>query len=118
MSQLWEILVPCNWNDGRPVRTRHHREWDRRVRSETGGLTVLAPGKGQWEHEGVLYRDRVIPVRIMATEEQMRRVADITIQHYEQLAVMFYLVSERAFIQDATEEQQSKFIRGFTSEPA
>lgn len=108
-SELWEILVPCNWNSGRPIRTRHHRVWDERVRRVTGGLTVLKPGRGQWEHEGELYHDRVIPVRIMATEEQMQTIGDITIQHYEQLAVMYYRVSERCIVHHATKSQTEKF---------
>lgn len=110
-GELWEILVPCNWNDGKPIRTRHHRVWDERVRRITGGLTVLKPGKGQWEHEGELFHDRVIPVRLMATRGQMEQVADITIQHYEQLAVMYYQVSSACVIWNATEEQKERFVR-------
>lgn len=110
-GELWEILVPCQYNDGRPVRTRHHRVWDARVRAISGGLTILKPGVGQWEHEGELYKERMIPVRIMATEEQMHAVADITIQHYEQLAVMFYRVSERCVVQHATKDQRARFAR-------
>lgn len=44
-------MVPCNFNDGTPVRTRHHREWDRQVRKISGGLTILPPSKGQWQNE-------------------------------------------------------------------
>lgn len=43
---LYEILVPCQTNQGKPIRTRQHREWDRRVRLITGGLTILPPAKG------------------------------------------------------------------------
>lgn len=108
---LYEILVPCNWNDGRPVRTRHHREWDSRVRRISGGLTILKPVKGQWVHESELYEDRVIPVRIFCTESQMYDIASITIAHYEQEAVMYYAVSQNACIHVATNEQKSKFVR-------
>ncbi|TPL66992.1 hypothetical protein FJ949_09480 [Mesorhizobium sp. B2-4-1] len=103
MKCLWQILVPCNYNDGKPVRTRHHREWDRRVRSITGGLTILPPGKGQWVDPAtaVLYQDRVIPVQIIATAEEMERIADITNQHYRQLAVMYFKMSETAIIREA-----------------
>lgn len=97
-TAMWCVLVPCNYNDGRPVRTRHHREWDKRVRRITGGLTILPPAKGQWEHEGTLYRDRVIPVYVIATEEQMRRIAKITMEHYNQLAVMVFKVSSETHL--------------------
>lgn len=93
---LWEILVPCNWNDRVPIRTRHHKAWDKRVREIIGGMTILQPGKGQWidPSSQELYEDRVIPVRLMATEAQMEEIAAITAQHYAQRAVMYFKVSE------------------------
>lgn len=108
-KSLYEVLVPCNWNGGRPVRTRHHKEWDRRVRKISGGLTILKPGKGQWVHEDSVYEDRVIPVRIFCTLAQMQQIAQITIEHYEQEAVMYYPIAPWAVIQTASAEQRSKF---------
>lgn len=101
MQSLWQIMVPCNFNDGRPVRTRHHREWDRQVRNITGGLTILSPGKGQWvdKNSGELYIDRVIPVNIIADTDQMKTIARITMRHYDQLAVMYFKLSDQAIIQ-------------------
>jgi hypothetical protein len=110
-KSLFEILVPCNWNDGTPVRTRHHREWDKRVRKIANGLTILTPGKGQWVHESDLYVDRMIPVRVFCTQSDMDKIANITIQHYEQEAVMFYPIADWALIYNATEAQKSKFRR-------
>lgn len=113
-NELWEILVPCNWNDGEPVRRRHHQEWDKRVRTITGGLTILRPGKGQWvnaDEDEKLYHDRIIPVRLIATAEQMRQIANITIQHYEQLAAMYYKVADYCVVQEATEDQVGAFAR-------
>jgi len=106
---LFEILVPCQWNSGKPIRTRHHKEWDKRVRKIAGGLTILRPGKGQWIHEGDLYEDRVIPVRVFCTHDQMQDIGRITIEHYEQEAVMFYQVSDWCLIMDCTSEQRAKF---------
>ena len=106
---LYEILVPCQWNDGRPVRTRHHREWDKRVRKIAGGLTILRPGKGQWIHEDELYEDRVIPVRVFCTQRQIERIGQITIEHYEQEAVMVYQLSDWCLIMSASPEQREKF---------
>lgn len=107
--QLWEILVPCNWNTGKPIRRRHHEAWDVLVRAVAGGLTILRPGKGQWLHEGKLYNDRVIPVRIMATGDEMRTISQLTLNHYRQLAVMYYLVSEECMVTLATAEQVERF---------
>jgi hypothetical protein len=95
-KQLWEILVPCMMNN-KPVRTRHHKEWDKYVRKISGGLTILTPGKGQWIDPGNLnlWEERMIPCRIYCTEAQIDMVINFTLKHYNQLAVMAYLVSNK-----------------------
>jgi hypothetical protein len=109
---MWQILVPCQWNDGTPIRTRHHREWDKRVQRLTGGLTVYPAGRGRWRSdEGTDYFERVIPVGIVCPEEIMNQIADITIAHYEQEAVLFYRISDDARIRHATPRQRGRFIR-------
>lgn len=93
--ELYEILVPCVRNDGTPIRTRFHRVWDSKVRGIAGGLTVLSPAKGQWIAPcGTLFAERMIPVRIACSASQMEEIADLTARHYEQLAVMYYRVSD------------------------
>lgn len=98
--QLWEILVPTVRNDGRPFKLKHHRAWDAKVRAITGGLTVLAPTiKGEWTAPcGTVFSDRTIPVRLACSREQMERIADLTAVHYQQLAVMYWLVSTEVVI--------------------
>lgn len=93
---LWEILVPCVRNDGRPFRVRYHRVWDAKVRAISGGLTIMKPARGQWvdPHEGQLYEERMIPVRFVATREQMEEVVDMTCVYYEQLAVLCYRIAD------------------------
>ena len=99
MKQLWEILVPTVRNDGRPIRTRFHRVWDAKVRAISGGMTILTPARGQWvSPSGELFAERMIPVRIMATTEEIEAIADETARYYEQLAVMFYKVSDEVRI--------------------
>lgn len=96
---LYEILVPCLTNNGRPIRTRQHREWDKRVRRITGGLTIMPPTRGQWVAPwGELFHERMIPVRVMCNEEQINQIADLTAKFYEQHAVMFYRVSDNVQI--------------------
>lgn len=99
--EIWEILVPTKTNTGVPVSTRRHQEWDRRIRRIAGGLTVLQPAHGQWVSGlGVLAIERMIPVRIACTEEEINKIADITADFYEQEAVMFYRISDTVFIKD------------------
>lgn len=96
---LYEILVPCNFGDnGKPVTTKHHRNWDAYVRSIANGLTILKPVKGQWLNESkVLIHDRVIPVRIACDDAQITRIMNFTLNHYRQQAVMAYELSNRVF---------------------
>jgi hypothetical protein len=95
---VWEILVPTRVkNKGVPI--EFHYAWDAKVKTITGGLTVYRAAVGQWvSPTGKTVKERMIPVRIACSEEQINRIADITAEHYKQQAVMFYLVSERAFI--------------------
>lgn len=96
---LYEILVPCQTNQGKPIRTRQHREWDRRVRRITGGLTVMAPSKGQWvSPSGEIFAERMIPVRIAADVAAIQEIADMTAKFYEQEAVMFYKISDEVTV--------------------
>lgn len=100
--ELWEIFVPTKRNDGRPFRTRHHQEWDRQVRRISGGLTIFKPAKGQWLNPmGTLFEDRVIPVRIACSRQQLDRIIDITLKHYDQEAVMAFQISSEVLIKHA-----------------
>jgi hypothetical protein len=94
-KHLFEIYVPTQKNCGKPIRTRQHREWDRRVRKITGGLTVYKPVKGQWvdKSDDRLYAERMIPVRVVATDQEMRCIADLTKKFYEQITVLYYKLS-------------------------
>jgi hypothetical protein len=91
--KLWEILVPAS-SPGYPIKLKWHKEWDKKVREIAGGLTIMKPAQGEWiSPSGKLYRDRIIPVRIMCTVEQIEKIAEMTIEHYSQEAVMYYAVS-------------------------
>lgn len=95
---LWEILVPTEINN-KPIKLRYHKVWDSHVRRITGGLTILHPAKGQWVNkEGNLFVERMIPVRVAATREQIYVIAHMTAVYYRQQAVMFYRVSDEVYI--------------------
>lgn len=96
---LYEIFVPTVSNEGKPFRTRHHKEWDKKVHRISNGLTVLSPVKGQWKSlTGELFIERMIPVRIACTREQIDKIIDMTLKHYDQLAVMAYKISDEVII--------------------
>lgn len=100
MLQLWEILVPCQYNTGKPVRTRHHRQWDKWVMKVTQGMTILAPSKGKWVNklDAKAYEERMIPVRIACTRQQIEQIIQFSLNHYKQLAMMAYKISDEVII--------------------
>ena len=99
MTYLYEILVPTIYGDTiKPIRTKHHKEWDKRVQKITGGLTIMSPAKGKWVYEGIEYPEKVIPVRIMCSENDIAKIVDMTIEHYRQKCVMHYRISDEVKI--------------------
>jgi hypothetical protein len=101
MNKLFEILVPTMYGDTvKPISTKHHKEWDKVVRSLSGGLTILKVGKGQWIYQNNLFEERVIPVRIFTDDKTMKKIIDFSFQHYRQIAIMYYVVSTECYIVD------------------
>ena len=93
--KLYEILVPTVRNNGKPFHLKHHRVWDEKVLAIAGGLTIIFPQKGKWvSNDKKLFAERMIPVRIACTQEQIQIISDLTAKHYEQLAIFFYKVSD------------------------
>ena len=95
---LWEILVPTIRPNGVPFRLRYHKIWDSKVRAISGGLTIMPVAKGQWIHQGALFTERMIPVRILATREEMEAIVNMTIEYYSQIAVMAYRISDEVIL--------------------
>ena len=92
---LWEILVPTFDNEGNHFGLAYHKIWDEKVRTVSGGLTVMKTSKGQWvSREGDLYYDRMIPVRIYCTEPEIDNIIAMTMDYYRQLAVICYRISD------------------------
>ena len=95
---LWEILVPTS-SPGKTFSYGHHKTWDHKVRAISGGLTILKTAKGEWiSTNGELVEDKIILVRIACSEEEIQKIMQITLEHYEQEAVMTYLVSTRVLM--------------------
>ena len=102
MKKMFTILVPTQHNDGRPIRTRFHRVWDEKVRAITGGLTIQPPNKGQWvAPDGQLHDERMIPVMFVATDTECDQIMKLTLDYYEQLAVLCWCVSQDVRILEA-----------------
>jgi hypothetical protein len=107
---MWEILVPAQVSIERPdllfngmpmdnpgsteYPLEHHKKWDEYVRDIAGGLTIFRSVKGQWITATKIYKEKMIPVRIACTEEQIEKIANFTIKHYRQQTVMIVKVSD------------------------
>jgi hypothetical protein len=103
--QLWEILVPTirnkdkDGNPGKPFRKRFHKVWDDKVKAISNGLTILTPVKGRWvSPRGELFDERMIPVRIIATQEQIEKIIDMTMKYYDQEAILAYRISDTVIL--------------------
>jgi hypothetical protein len=62
----------------------------------TGGLSIYSPIVGIWrsDESGEVYRDRMIPVRIIATEGQMEDILRVTLRYYpEEEAILYYRIT-------------------------
>lgn len=98
-NELWEIMVPTITNAGKPIKTRFHHVWDQKVYSLSRGLTILKPAVGKWISPfGKLFTERMIPVRISCTRDQINQIIDFTMIYYDQLAIMAYKVSEEVIL--------------------
>lgn len=58
----------------------------------------MPPAKGQWVHGDKLFAERMIPVRIIATREEIDKIIDMTMSYYGQLAVLAYKISDEVII--------------------
>src|ERR1035437_891881 len=103
-TELWEILVPASNNKDKEFTYEHHKAWDEYVKNNTGGVTIMKTAKGQWVNpNGKLYLDRTIPCRIICTEEQIIKIIDFTIKHYNQEAVLAFKISDTVILRHKNE---------------
>ena len=92
MKKLWEILVPAS------QKRKLHRKWDKKVSKIAGGLTLFKPKKGRWISDGKIFIEKMIPVRIATTKKEIKKIVKFTAKHYNQKAVMYFLVSKQVKI--------------------
>lgn len=102
---MWELLVPTVFPDTKkPIKTKYHRVWDEKVRDVAGGMTILRPAKGHWiSPKGEIYTERMIPVKILATREDIEKIIDFTIEYYRQEAVLAYKISDEYIMRHKNE---------------
>ena len=96
---IFEILVPQKRNDGIEYGLEYHKEWDKKVRDITGGITVQKTTKGSWvKKQGELVIDTMIPVKIFCTDLEFNKIMKLTLEHYyDQYTIMGYKISNEVY---------------------
>jgi len=101
---LYEILIPTTKPDSMPGKnrfftTRYHRLWDAKVIKISKGLTVLRAARGVWvSPDGIVFKERMIPVRVSCNKDQIEIIMDLAAAHYQQQAIMAYKISSEVII--------------------
>jgi len=69
----YEIYLPIKYNDGTDVEHEKFRQVKVELSALFGGLTVspmAAPFEGTWIHQGVEYRDMVIKMEVVTSDDE------------------------------------------------
>lgn len=99
IDNLWEVLVPTKFNSGKKISVKYHRNWDKKIQEISGGLTILTSAKGRWiGPNGKLFREKMIPVRIICTREEINKIIAMTKTYYKQKAVLAYKVGDEIIL--------------------
>ena len=78
----------------------------------SGGLSIITPIFGKWRGpDSKIYHEGMIPVQIACTETQIRDIIQITLDHYEQEAVLVTQVSPVAIFTEATDAQRDTWCK-------
>ena len=99
-STMWEILVPKYANAGFPYTLSHHKDWDNKVKSISGGMTLKRTVKGTWiSPNGTEVADVMIPVQVVCSKSSIRKIIKFTKTHYKQEKVLAYKVSSEVLLE-------------------
>ena len=90
---LYEILIPRADNQKNIFSRAHNLLWENEARKIAGGLSVCPPIEGQWENDGKVYREKMIPVRIACSARKIAKLVNFAKLHFRQLSIMYYPVS-------------------------
>ena len=96
------IFVPDYDNSGQQFPIEHHWQWDEKVREIAGGLTIFKAAKGQWLNpDGKLFTDKMIPVEVMCSQDDISKIIDMTMDHYRQEAIYAHKMNVEPIIRYA-----------------
>lgn len=94
MKNLYEILIPIADNAGFVFSDSHRKLFFDMLIGETSGLSILPNLQGFWEEKGKIYEDINTPLRVICTGEDIKRFANTAKEHFDQLAILYYQISD------------------------
>lgn len=101
-NYLWKILVPYSDENGKKITMQKHHEWDEEVIKISNGLTILGVNQGKWISKcGRVFNEKMISVEIACSRDEIRKIAQFTLKHYNQKAVYFYKISEEVHVYES-----------------
>ena len=115
----WRLLVPVADNDGLVFTDRHHLKLYRLVFKISGGSTDNPWSNGRWMDNGLVYKDRVVPLEFLATTEEADKIAAFALIHYDQIEILCVPISDRVrrYRRATTESHNQRKERGSVHAP-
>lgn len=93
---VWRIMVPEKDNCGRRFSARENLAWEDAVINISGGWTIQPLATGAWTdgEEDTVQIERMKPVDIICTDEQIKQIVNLTGHRFRQKVVLAYKISE------------------------
>ncbi len=115
MNKTFEILIPVAPNKGEPTTDEmyakldfnkdgtifnkaHHGTFIRKVLTVAGGYSWLPEIDGAWVNSHCeVVKEKMIPIRVACTDENIKEIASFAKQHYEQEAIFVLEIGTARF---------------------
>ena len=99
-QKLYEILIPIINNRGERFSAEHHKKWNNKALKIAGKFIIMKVIKEEWINlfGKEFYKNKMIPIRISCTKNQIEKIIQITIKHYNQEVILAYIISEKALL--------------------
>ena len=103
--QLFEILIPTRFNNGKLIEVEYHKKWDEWICNRCGGLTILRETRnGIWSNDGKNQREEMLPVRVACNEIlDIEEILHFTMMFYHQKSIMAYQISDNVIIRNKSD---------------
>jgi len=98
---LWEIFVPKNHNEKTIYGVSHHREWNRKVTTETDVILLSSTPYKKKSCPTIgkcFFSEEMILLRVCCTSEEFDKILDITIDHYDRDEIIAFKISDKMIV--------------------